>query len=646
MSDYSLKEQVADSLIERSFSRMVEKVADYAIFLLDRAGVVQTWNPAAEAMKGYLKNEAIGRKFSMFYTDEDQRRNHPAHNLEDAAEHGTFQESAWRKRKDGSLFWALVEVIAIRNDAGELEGFCKVTRDLTMLRRLQENLTAEKERAELTLGAIADGVISVDNAGLVEYVNYQAQRFVGWSQEDAKGLRIEQVFDIVKLNDYSAEEARLAQGEINGRPPRTTRILRARDGARHVIETCQSEIPGREGKPSGTVILFHDVCERQRMEGALRDADRRKDEFLAMLAHELRNPLAPVSAAAELLALGKLEPDSAKKASQVIIRQVKQMTELVDDLLDMSRVSRGQITLKMASLDMKIVVNNAIEQVRSLIESRQHKLAIMQPPDNAYVKGDEKRLVQVVANLLNNAAKYTPPGGTISVEISVTSSDVSIEVADNGIGIDPAIHELIFNLFEQVQSTSENTLGGLGIGLALVRSLTHLHDGTVTCESAGLGHGSRFTVRLPRLAPDDAVPERSSTDRLVELPIANPKLSLLLVDDNVDAAEMLQLLLSIMGYQVTLARTASAALELVKSSSPDVCILDIGLPDISGYDLAVKIRKGSFAQPVLVALTGYGAARDRDQAIKAGFDHYFVKPADLDALCKVLTKVVPRNTDH
>jgi PAS domain S-box-containing protein len=189
---------------------MVEKVSDYAIFLLDPGGVIQTWNPAAEAMKGYRQDEAIGRNFSMLYTDEDRRRNHPLHNLAHAAEHGTFQESAWRQRKDGSLFWALVEVIAIRKKSGELEGFCKLTRDLSNLKQLQERLAAEKERAELTLAAIADGVISVDHAGLVEYVNYQAQRFTGWSQEDAKGLRIEQVFDIVLPDHYSAEEARLA----------------------------------------------------------------------------------------------------------------------------------------------------------------------------------------------------------------------------------------------------------------------------------------------------------------------------------------------------------------------------------------------------------------------------------------------------
>ena len=628
-----------EQILERSYSRMVEKVSDYAIFLLDRAGVIQTWNPAAEVMKGFSKSEAIGQNFRILYMEEDQRRNHPEHNLKDAAENGTFQESGWRKRKDGSLFWALVEVIAIRNDDGELEGFCKLTRDLTNMKRLQEELATEKERAELTLDAIADGVIAVDSAGRIEYVNYQAQQFMGWSQAEVKGRLVTEVFDIVQSAEYSAEEAGVAQAEAGDMPPRTTQVLRARDGARHMIEARHSEFPGREGMAGGRVIAFHDVSGRQQMEAALRDADRRKDEFLAMLAHELRNPLAPVSVAAELLSLGKLDGDSAKKASQVIIRQVNHMTELVDDLLDVSRVSRGQITLEMASLDMKVVVASAIEQARPLIESRQHALGIKLAAAKAYVRGDEKRLVQVVANLLNNAAKYTPLEGTIDIEMSIVNGDVCVEVVDNGIGIEPNMQKIVFGLFEQARHTSDRTLGGLGIGLALVHSLTVLHGGTVTCHSAGLGYGSRFTVRIPRLAPGEAAPERRNVERAVELPVGNPKLSLLIVDDNIDAAEMLQFFLTTMGHQVRLAHTAGATLKAIDSFTPDVCILDIGLPDSSGHDLATKIRAALPAPPVLIALTGFSTARDRDEATEAGFDHYFVKPADLDELCAVLAGV-------
>ncbi|GGC11982.1 hybrid sensor histidine kinase/response regulator [Pseudoduganella buxea] len=346
----------------------------------------------------------------------------------------------------------------------------------------------------------------------------------------------------------------------------------------------------------------------------------------------MRNPLAPVSAAAELLSLGKLGPESAKKASQVIIRQVKHMTALVDDLLDVSRVSRGQITLEMASLDMKVVVAHAIEQVRPLLESRRHTLGITLAPTRAYVRGDEKRLIQVVANLLNNAAKYTPPGGTVNVRMSVTDSVICLEVSDNGIGIEPAVQKFVFDLFEQVHTTSDRTLGGLGIGLALVRSLAHLHGGSVTCESGGLGQGSRFRLCMPALAQDEFLTERRSVLRPVDLPVASASLSVLVVDDNQDAAEMLQFFLGTAGHRVTLATTASTAREAVSSAPFDVCILDIGLPDGNGNELAVDIRQMTIPSPMLIALSGFGMTRDRDQAAVAGFDHYFVKPVDLDAL--------------
>ncbi|KFI06700.1 PAS domain S-box protein [Massilia sp. BSC265] len=635
---------MSDRFIERSFAYMVEKVSDYAIFLLDTSGLILTWNPAAEAMKGYPGSEALGRHFSMLYTDEDQRRNHPDHNLEHAARHDTFQESAWRQRKDGSLFWALVEIIAIRNDSGELEGYCKLTRDLTNLKELQDRLAAEKVRAELTLRAIADGVISVDTAGMVEYMNDQARTLTGWSGEEVKGLGIEQVFNIIQPDAADSEDEAPGPTVSGNMSPRRTSVLRARDGSRHVIDMCQSPIPCEDGRPCGTVIVFHDVSERQRMESALHDAARRKDEFLAMLAHELRNPLAPVSAAAELLAMGKLGAGPARKASQVIIRQVKHMTALVDDLLDVSRVSRGEITLRMASLDMKIVIGSAIEQVRPLIESRGHTLAVKLAPATAYVSGDEKRLIQIVANLLNNAAKYTLPGGHIDVELYTADNQVCIAVSDNGIGIAPEAQPTVFELFEQVQRTSDRADGGLGIGLALVRSLVRMHEGTVSCHSEGLGHGSRFMVCIPRLAPEAPVPDRRIADRLADLPHAHTRLSILLVDDNVDASDMLQFFLSTIGHEVALAHTAGAALEAIDRSTPDVCILDIGLPDSSGHELAMNIRKRSSAQPVLIALTGFGMSQDRDKATEAGFDHYLVKPADLDALARLLADVPPRGT--
>lgn len=635
---------MADRMTEHRFSLMVEKVSDYAIFLLDPAGTIQTWNPAAKVMKGYSASEAIGCNVAMLYTDEDQRSNHPQHNLAHALQHGTFQEQRWRKRKDGLLFWAMVEIIALRDEGGQLTGFCKLTRDMTEMRQLEENLRQEKERAEVTLAAIGDGVISVSNEHRVVFLNVQAQQLTGWSQDEARGRPIREVFDIVPVAEYKLEESGLVEADPSGICRRTTQVLRARDGSRSVIETVKSDIPASGEDSRGAVMVFRDVIDSRRMEVALRDADRRKDEFLAMLAHELRNPLAPVSAAAELLALGRLSPERASNASNIIIRQVKHITELVDDLLDVSRVSWGLITLNAVSLDMKCMVANAVEQIRPLIESRKHTLSIKMSPANAYVKGDQKRLVQVVANILNNAAKYTPANGAIDVEMAVRDDKVWIDISDNGMGIAPQIQPVIFELFAQAQRSSDRSAGGLGIGLALVRSLVQLHGGSVTCYSKGVGQGSRFSICLPSLKSDEVLPERRKSSRLegVSPVIPDQPVSVLIVDDNVDAAEMLQLFLFTSGYTVAVAHSGEGALDVVRRAVPDICILDIGLPDRSGYDVAVQIRSFASPPPMLIALTGFGAARDRSKADAAGFDHYFVKPADLNELISTLAAVNPR----
>lgn len=500
---------MADTFVEHSLLRMVEKVSKYAIFLLAPDGTVRTWNPAATAIKGYEAEEIIGLNYDVLYTDEGRRENHPQHNLHKAAEHGTFEEEAWRVRKNGTQFWALIEIIAITDEIGTVTGFCKLTRDIT---------------------------------------------------------------------------------------------------------------------------------KRRQTELALKEADQRKNEFLAMLAHELRNPLAPVSAAAALLTMGDLGPESVKKASGVIVRQVKHMTELVDDLLDVSRVSRGQVEVNRLPIDMKTVVRNAIEQVRPLIESREHTLATKVLPGKAYVSGDEKRLIQVISNLLNNAAKYTLPGGSISVELCTLDKHVCVEVIDDGVGIAPNVQTQIFGLFEQVQRTPDRTQGGLGIGLALVQKLVELHGGTVKCQSEGLGYGSSFTICLPMISEGE-FPDRRETPRAKAMPTAARRLSIVVVDDNVDAAEMIQFFLTSSGHYVRVAHTARQALELVKATVPDACILDIGLPDVTGNELAVAIRRLTLQTPILIALTGYGTARDQKEALSSGFDHYFVKPADLDALVEVLMRL-------
>ena len=379
-----------------------------------------------------------------------------------------------------------------------------------------------------------------------------------------------------------------------------------------------------------------DITERKASEEKLREADRRKDDFLAMLAHELRNPLAPIGAAAELLQRMKLNETIIQRTSQIIGRQVGHMTALIDDLLDVSRVTRGLVELDSAPLDVGAVLHEAVEQVTPLIQARRHDFALRLPPPGTLVAGDRKRLVQVVTNLLNNAAKYTPEGGRLEVASSIDAAQqLCIDVIDNGIGMAPELAVRAFELFAQAERSSDRSSGGLGLGLALVKSLVELHGGSVACDSAGPGRGSRFSVCLPllaRQAPDAAAPCEQSCAA------AQPgSLRVMVVDDNVDAAVTLSMLLEAAGHRVEVEHEALRALECARAFLPQVCLLDIGLPGIDGLELARRLRAlPETMEAMLVAVTGYGQERDREQILGAGFDHHLVKPIDTGRLYALL----------
>lgn len=386
-------------------------------------------------------------------------------------------------------------------------------------------------------------------------------------------------------------------------------------------------------------VLIRDVSDRREAQKKLHDADRRKDEFLAMLAHELRNPLAPIGAAAELLQLVKLDEGRVKQTSKVIARQVSHMTGLIDDLLDVSRVTRGLIELDKVALDMQQVVHEAVEQVNPLIRARSHELTIRQAPHSAIVYADKKRLVQVVSNILNNAAKYTPKGGHLTLCTEVQDSQVLIQVIDDGIGMTPEITKHAFDLFAQAERTSDRSSGGLGLGLALVKSMVELHGGSVTCESKGLGQGSTFSIWLPLLL-EKADRSSESITETGSPPEHTNTLRILVVDDNVDAAEMLKLFLEALGHDVLVEHEPYKALERAMLNQPQVCLLDIGLPEIDGNELARRLR----AQPenhsvTLVAISGYGQESDRLNALSAGFDYHLVKPVDIAKLVAILSEV-------
>ena len=380
------------------------------------------------------------------------------------------------------------------------------------------------------------------------------------------------------------------------------------------------------------------AVERARAEVALVQADRRKDQFLAMLAHELRNPLAPISSAAELLKLGTLDTERVRSTGALIARQVGHMTGLVDDLLDVSRVTSGMAVIQHDDVDIKRVMADAMEQVRPLMEARKHRCLVQTAPGNVAVSGDYKRLVQIVANLLHNAAKYTPEHGRIEVALEAGDDQVMLKVSDNGVGISPELLPNVFELFSQAERSSDRAQGGLGLGLALVKSLVELHGGSVAAASAGPNAGSTFTVRLPRLHPRESAaaapwPERGSA-------AAGASLRVMVVDDNVDGAQMLAMYLEASGHLVAVEHGGQAALARAATESFDAFLLDIGLPGMDGKELARRLREMPQAgKAMLVAITGYGLAGDGAESLSAGFDHYMVKPVDPLAVVDLLAEI-------
>lgn len=376
--------------------------------------------------------------------------------------------------------------------------------------------------------------------------------------------------------------------------------------------------------------LLHSEQEARRL---AENQNTAKDEFLAMLAHELRNPLSPIAAAAELLKIAGKNERILQQSSDIIVRQVGQLKTLIDDLLDVSRVTRGLVVLEKNKIDIKSVVSVAIEQARPLMEARGHDLHLHMHSSHAAVMGDETRLIQVVANLLNNAAKYTPQGGLITLTVEAQAYEVKISVADNGIGIERELLPHVFELFRQAERTPDRSQGGLGLGLALVRSIMSLHGGRVEAESSGKGNGARFTLYLPLLGTGQG--ETNLTDESFNVPIAPVRL--MIVDDNVDAAQTLANLLAAKGHCVVIINDAKSALDFSQTDPLPLYILDIGLPDMDGYELARRLRRSSTtASATLIALTGYGQTHDKELALAAGFDHHFVKPMDIEALDKIL----------
>ncbi|WP_312518472.1 ATP-binding protein [Massilia sp.] len=442
------------------------------------------------------------------------------------------------------------------------------------------------------------------------------------------------------LTEESWERANrlIRELERNGGSGRLqVQVLRA-DGQRIWIDLHCEAVQDADGQVTALRGTLQDVTDRVNAEEALRQADQRKNEFLAMLAHELRNPLAPIASGAQLLGQDNLDGARTRQISAIIARQARHMSGLVDDLLDVSRVTRGLVALSKARIDIGEVVAEALEQAQEPARQKQHRIEFAPPAEgHVFVMGDRKRLVQVVGNLLHNAVKFTPAGGCIRVALQADDGLVRIVVADNGIGMLPDELERAFDMFVQGERTPDRTQGGLGIGLALVRSLVQLHGGSVAVSSDGPGLGSTFTVTLPRSARRNEGWHDGAEHAAPAAATPAHARKVMVVDDNVDAAQVMAMYIGGAGHEVVVEHDPYAALERAPRFLPDACLLDIGLPGMDGHELARRLRAlPETAQTLLIAVTGYGQAQDRDASQEAGFDHHLVKPVDMAALERIL----------
>ena len=440
---------------------------------------------------------------------------------------------------------------------------------------------------------------------------------------------------VLPEESWERVEALLRELERDGGNGRLQIQVLHGEGHRIWIDLHCEAVHDAEGRVTAVRGTIQDVTDRVNAEEGLREADRRKNEFLAMLAHELRNPLAPIASGAQLLGQDGLDPGRTRQISGIIARQARHMAGLVDDLLDVSRVTRGLVALSKARIDVNEVVLEALEQVGEPLRQKRHHLETALLPAPAWVMGDRKRLVQVIGNLLHNAVKFTASGGHVKVALELEEKTLRIVVADNGIGMLPHELERAFEMFVQGERTPDRTQGGLGIGLALVRSLVQLHGGSVAVESPGQGQGSTFTVTLPRCAERSAGAPGAGSG--VAQAASAHALKVLVVDDNVDAAQVLAMYVGAAGHEVAVEHDPFAALARAGTFAPDACLLDIGLPGMDGHELARRLRAlpATFGA-LLVAVTGYGQAQDREASRSAGFDHHLVKPVDMGELERIL----------
>jgi len=622
----------AEQLLAARLLASIVESSDDAIISKSLDGVIQTWNAGAERVFGFTAEQAVGRHISLIIPPDrisDEDRIIASLKAGQRIEH--FETE--RMRSDGGRILVSLTVSPIKDQAGNVVGASKIARDVTTQRE------AESERQTfVTLAENSGDFIGLAGADAIPiFVNRAGLRLVGLdSLEAARRVHVKDFFfpeDQSRIMDvFIPSVIQKGRGEVEVRF-RNFKTGEARWMVYKVLKLTDST-----GKPVfGTIS--QDVTERRRLEDSLRqlaanlsEEGRRKNEFLATLAHELRNPLAPLSNALEILKRTGPDRETLPQALDTMGRQLAQLVRLVDDLLDLSRITHNRLDLRKTQIDLGSVIAQAVEASRPLTESMRHEVRVVAPKEPIYLDGDPVRLIQVFGNLLNNSAKYTKPGGTIEIRAERNGEEAVVTVADNGAGLPPDKLDSIFEMFTQVEGSLERSQGGLGIGLTLVRRLVQMHGGSVQARSEGEGKGSEFVVRLPILQTRAAAaPAPSQTKEPVHAR------RILVVDDNEDSADSLAVLLKITGNETFTAHDGTAALEAAEKHRPDLVLLDIGLPNLNGYEVCRRIREQPWGKDMtLIALTGWGQEDDRRRSHEAGFDGHLVKPVNYAALMTLL----------
>ena len=619
---------------EERFRSLIDGVKDYAIFMLDIDGNVSTWNTGAQQIKGYLPGEIIGSHFSRFYPPETLAQGLPEYELKMARLEGRYEDEGWRLRKDGSRFWANVIITAMRDATGKLMGFSKITRDLTERRSHEEALRRGEEHFRLLVDGVTEyAVVMLDRHGAITSWNSGARRILGYDANEVYGKHFAH---FATPEDVTANGPwqQLSRARSEQRAHEEGWRVR-KDRTLFWAASTLTALHDAHGDLYGFAMVTQDLTHRRHAE-SLADTTQRMHEFIAMLAHELRNPLAPIRNAIALMGLKGLKDPTLESMRLTIDRQSAHLSRLLDELLDVNRIARGQFSIERHPVSLTDVITRAIESSRPLIDGRRHRLVVDWPSEPHIVLGDDVRLTQAFVNLLNNAAKYTPDGGLITVSTRVGPTDFEVTVRDTGRGIAKEELERVFDLFVQIEPNSQHALGGLGVGLALVRRVVELHSGSVQARSDGLGKGSEFIVRLPR--PPSA--PRVVDDATIARHAAVRRLRVMVVDDSRDAADSLQLLLKDMGQDARAVYDGPSALRLAESFKPELVFLDIAMPEMSGYQVArALLATTPSPAPVLVAVTGWGQDSDRAEATSAGFVYHFVKPVDDGTIRSVVEEV-------